>query len=144
MVYTETNQVNKFSCFGVYLRLRVVTYNLLAHAYSDTATAKIHFYPYCEQEYLDFKYRRVLLTHELMSELKKSMGESIQTHDLTTIISIFQDYNADIVFLQECDETFFENELTCILGSQGYLHFIKLKGDAREGEAILFRKDRFR
>ena len=55
----------------------------------------------------------------------------------------FKDYNADVVFLQECDEDFFEGDLKTSF-DEAYSGFIKIKGDSREGEAIYFRNDRFK
>lgn len=52
------------------------------------------------------------------------------------------DYNSDIIFLQECEKDFFRDDLLSSL--LDYDGRIKLKGDGPEGEAILFRSDRFR
>ncbi len=44
-----------------------MTYNILANCYSETVVAQEQLYPYCPAEYLDFKYRRALLVHEILS-----------------------------------------------------------------------------
>ena len=46
--------------------------------------------------------------------------------------------------MQECDDSFFDNDLKASLGSMGYECFAKMKGEAREGEAIAIRSDRFK
>jgi mRNA deadenylase 3'-5' endonuclease subunit Ccr4 len=46
-----------------------MTYNILANCYSETALAKEKLYPYCPLEYLEFKYRRILLVHEIKSNI---------------------------------------------------------------------------
>jgi len=66
------------------------------------------------------------------------------TFSLSRVIFFsFKDYNADIIFLQECDEDFFEGDLKTGLGPN-FTGFIKVKGDSREGEATYIRNDRFR
>jgi mRNA deadenylase 3'-5' endonuclease subunit Ccr4 len=52
------------------------------------------------------------------------------------------DYNADIIFLQECEIDFFKEDL--VNSMPDYDLKFKVKGDSREGEAILFRSDRFK
>ncbi len=47
-----------------------MTYNILANCYSDTAMAKEQLFSHCPLEYLDFRYRRILLVHEIQSKLK--------------------------------------------------------------------------
>lgn len=44
-----------------------MSYNILANCYADSSLAKGELYPYCPDEYLNFKYRRVLLIHEIKS-----------------------------------------------------------------------------
>ena len=44
-----------------------MSYNVLANCYSDTAAAKEHLFSHCPLEYLDFRYRRILLVHEIKS-----------------------------------------------------------------------------
>ena len=53
------------------------------------------------------------------------------------------DFNSDIMFLQECEKDFFDEDLVTAL-SHEYTLKLALKGDTREGEAILFRSDRFK
>ena len=47
-----------------------MTYNVLANCYSDTTMAKEELFKHCPPEYLDFRYRRLLLAHEIKSNLK--------------------------------------------------------------------------
>ncbi|CAF0767148.1 unnamed protein product [Brachionus calyciflorus] len=99
--------------------MRVVTYNILANCYSDTSLAKTELYPYCPLEYLDFKYRKILLINEIIN------------------------YNADIIFLQECETDFLDGDLKFAMAD--YIAKFKGKGErAKEGEAVLFRSDRFK
>ena len=46
-----------------------MTYNVLANCYSETSLAKEKLYPYCPAEFLEFKYRRILLIHEMQSTI---------------------------------------------------------------------------
>ena len=46
-----------------------MTYNVLANCYSETSLAKEKLYPYCPVEFLEFKYRRILLIHEMKSTI---------------------------------------------------------------------------
>lgn len=45
-----------------------MTYNILANCYADSVLAREELYIYCPSEFLDFKYRRVLLAHEIKSK----------------------------------------------------------------------------
>lgn len=47
------------------------------------------------------------------------------------------------MFFQECEKDFFRDEILTTLGSN-FDGRIKIKGEGHEGEAIAFRKDRFR
>ena len=99
------------------------------------------FYPYCEDKYLEFKYRQPLLIHELISKYKLDFIIIIQKQ------IFFSDFNADILFLQECDEEFFNNGLNNSLLASGYSgKFLSKAKESQdgEGEAVLFRSDRFR
>lgn len=44
-----------------------MSYNILASCYSDTDEAKEELFTHCPLDYLDFKYRRILLLHEIKS-----------------------------------------------------------------------------
>ena len=44
-----------------------MTYNILAECYSETVLAREQLYTYCPAEYLDFKYRRIIIIHEIKS-----------------------------------------------------------------------------
>jgi len=55
----------------------------------------------------------------------------------------FLDFNSDIMFLQECESDFFEEDLKAAFPDCD--HFFKTKGEkTKEGEAILYRSDRFK
>lgn len=45
-----------------------MSYNILANCHADSKGTKEKLYDYCSLNYLDCKYRRVLLTHEIKSE----------------------------------------------------------------------------
>lgn len=47
-----------------------MSYNILASCYSDTAAAREELFAHCPLEYLDFKYRRPLLLHEIKSKIQ--------------------------------------------------------------------------
>lgn len=46
-----------------------MSYNILANCYADTTLAREELFKSCPSEYLDFKYRRILLIHEIKSKL---------------------------------------------------------------------------
>ena len=46
-----------------------MSYNILANCYADTALAREELFNYCPAEFLDFKYRRLLLVHEIKSKV---------------------------------------------------------------------------
>ncbi len=56
---------------------------------------------------------------------------------------LVQDYKSDIIFLQECESDFFEEDLVSSLSNEYTLKF-KSKGESKEGESILFGKNRFK
>ena len=62
---------------------RVMSYNILANCYSETSLAKEKLYPYCPLEFLEFKYRRLLIVHEIKSTLP------FFSHKYLTILLIF-------------------------------------------------------
>lgn len=45
--------------------------------------------------------------------------------------------------MQECEKEFFEDDLSAVLSNDYEMKFA-VKGETREGEAILFRKNRFK
>ena len=96
-----------------------MSYNILANCYADTALARDELFNYCPSDYLDFKYRRLLLLHEIVN------------------------YKSDVIFLQECDSDFYEEDLLSNLNEEYTLKF-KAKGESKEGECILFRTNRFK
>ena len=58
------------------------------------------------------------------------------------MILLYLDFNSDVIFLQECEKDFFEEDLRA--NFPDYTHNFRAKGTTKEGEAILFRSDRFR
>lgn len=56
--------------------------------------------------------------------------------------SIAEDYRADVIFLQECETDFLEEDLKSSMTN--YQHLIKTKIGSKEGSGTLFRKDRFK
>ena len=118
----KINSFSKFlSFYSFFSRLRVVSYNILADGYASSTGARETIYPYCPQDYIDHDYRRPLLFREILG------------------------YHADLILLQECDTKLFERELSLVMKAHGYLGDYKIKSDnVQEGEAIFYRKDRFK
>ena len=56
--------------------------------------------------------------------------------------SLKKDYRSDIIFLQECETDFLEEDLTASMSN--YQLMMKTKIGSKEGCGTLFRKDRFR
>ncbi len=68
---------------------------------------------------------------------------SFVTRVLSILTMLCLDFNADVIFLQECETEFFEEDLKSSMVD--YQFHLKLKGEkAKEGEAILFRSDKFK
>jgi len=104
-------------------RLRVVTYNILAHQNAFSMENSLPYYPYVTSEVLDKDRRLPLVLQELLA------------------------YQADILCLQEVDESVFDNLLEPVLTSrqfnyQGY-YAGKASDGTREGCAIFWSLDRF-
>nr|XP_006818868.1 PREDICTED: 2',5'-phosphodiesterase 12-like [Saccoglossus kowalevskii] len=101
--------------------LRVVSYNILADPYTSTEFAQNVLYPYCAPYALDIDYREQLLLKELTG------------------------YNGDIVCLQEMGKRVYSTAFLPafqLLGMEG--RYTGKAGDIREGEALFYRKDKFR
>ncbi|CAF1294848.1 unnamed protein product [Rotaria sordida] len=115
--------VNKFVrlvCLPRNNSLREIPYNILANGYASTADAVQTIYSYCPQDYLEYDYRKALLSKEILG------------------------YHADIISLQECDTLFYQRELSLVLKQYGYLDDMKIKSSSiRKGAAIFYRTERF-
>lgn len=99
---------------------RVVTYNVLSSVYTDTDLGKAMFNS-CPEYAISLSYRKLLLLKEISG------------------------YNADLICLQEVDESLFERDLSLILSYHNLEGiFLKKGGSVREGIAIFFRNARFR
>lgn len=99
---------------------RVMTYNILAGMYSDTDTAKNELFGHCPPYALDIDYRKQLFIKEILG------------------------YNADIICLQEVDESVFDADLLPILSLEGFTGVFNRKGSVREGLACFLNSKRFR
>lgn len=100
---------------------RVVSYNILADTYSKDEFAQTVLYPYCSPYALDISYRQQLLLKEIPG------------------------YNADLICLQECGFKLFKNNLRPALETMGFEGLLKCKGgEVPEGEAMFFRKSKFK
>ena len=121
---------------------RVLSYNILAKCFTDSNKV-LNTYPSCSLEYLDSNYRRVLLTHEIKSKLLTSLCKcSSFEFKIHKLIQIYIDYNADIIFLQECDKSF-QEDLNLFMAD--YTISFKYKSEhTKQGEAILIRSSRLK
>ena len=104
------------------LQFRVVTYNILADIY---ATQNV--FPYCPKWALSWRYRKIQLLREL------------------------QQYDADIICLQEVQQDHYQQFLLPNLERMGYTGLYKSKtrdshgnGGKVDGCAILFKRERFK
>jgi len=99
---------------------RVVSYNLLASSYADSPFAREKLFPYVPAAAMDADYRKQLQLLELFG------------------------YNADILCLQEVDQSAFQEFFEEQLDNAGYsCHFLNKAGSVKEGEAVCFRRERF-
>jgi 2',5'-phosphodiesterase len=76
--------------------IRVVTFNILAELFATQDYSIKVLYPYCDPMYLETEHRAQSTMLELLA------------------------YNADVLFLQECDHKLFHQYYMPILGSRGY------------------------
>ena len=103
--------------------IRVVTYNTLAHQNAFSASDRTPYYPYVTSQVLSKERRLPLILQELLA------------------------YRADVICLQEVDESVFEGLLDPVLTSrqfnyQGY-YAGKASDGTREGCALFWSLDRF-
>lgn len=75
---------------------RIVSYNILADTYASTEHTQTVLFPYCPSYALSIDYRKLLITRELYG------------------------YNADIICLQECDKTIFNQFYAPFMRGLGY------------------------
>ncbi|KAK9846341.1 hypothetical protein WJX81_001906 [Elliptochloris bilobata] len=101
--------------------LRVVTYNILADQYAATDYAQRVLFGYCPAQWLAPEYRRPLIVQEVLG------------------------YDADVVCLQEVDESAFRLCLQPHMEAAGFAgHYTNKAGRTREGSATFFRRARLR
>ncbi|XP_067936205.1 2',5'-phosphodiesterase 12-like isoform X2 [Watersipora subatra] len=79
---------------------RVVSYNLLAHTYTDTEFSRKELFSHCPVGYLEYDYRKSLIAKELLG------------------------YNADVICLQEVDNSQFSNYYQPLFRFHGYSSFL--------------------
>ncbi|RNA07111.1 2 -5 -phosphodiesterase 12, partial [Brachionus plicatilis] len=95
-------------------KIRVLTWNILSKSNCD----RNKVYLFCSKKYLDFNYRKILIIKELIG------------------------YNADIIFMQECEIHFYNDLKMCF---PDYSLFFKQKShNINDGGIVMFRSDRFR
>lgn len=101
--------------------LRVVSYNVLADYYADSDFSRTELFPYCPPFALSSGYRRQLLLHELSG------------------------YHADLLCLQEVDDSVFERALLPGLRRRGLSGVVHCKGQGTpEGLACFWRDSKLR
>lgn len=98
---------------------RIVTYNILADLYVNCEQSRDVLYEYCKNEYLDFEYRKCLLTKELLG------------------------YHSDIYFLQEIDYLYYNNGLKPIFQLHGMDSYFTSKETKSEGLGIFYNLSKF-
>lgn len=96
--------------------LRVMTFNVLAHekAFMDCREDNTGLYPYCDDDLIKRSRRTPLLLHEILS------------------------YQADVILLQEVDESSFETLYLPTLRNHGYQGYYSMKMGTREGVAMFW------
>ena len=100
--------------------LRVMTYNLLADLYVSREEEHQIMYGHCPISFLDRKRRMPMILAELLA------------------------YRPDVITLQECDQTIFEELFQPCMAAYGYQGFYSNKASAQlEGCAAFWSLDRF-
>jgi mRNA deadenylase 3'-5' endonuclease subunit Ccr4 len=96
--------------------LRVMSFNVLAHekAFMDSREDNTGLYPYCDDDLIKRSRRTPLLLHEILA------------------------YQADVICLQEVDETSFVNLYQPALRVHGYQGYYRMKMGTREGIAMFW------
>ncbi|KAJ6217879.1 hypothetical protein RDWZM_009036 [Blomia tropicalis] len=95
-------------------RFRVVSYNILADIYANTAHSMENIFPYCKPEFISFDYRKLLILKELLG------------------------YNANLILLQEVDKNFMEKGIGPIMSEKGYGSRFHCKPQMVEGLATFY------
>eukprot|EP00210_Caulerpa_lentillifera_P006924 g6620.t2 len=109
-----TNQLTQSPVF------RILSYNILAGAYTSRQNAIEIIFKYCNPKYLDIDYRKQLILKEILR------------------------YNADILCLQEVDTRVFETYLKIHMKHNGFDGVFNQKSiTTREGSATFVRRSRF-
>ncbi|ORC93613.1 2,5-phosphodiesterase [Trypanosoma theileri] len=99
---------------------RVVTYNVLHDEFCSKGSAKKRIYPFATDEILSLDNRKVRIIQELLA------------------------YHADIICLQECGKSVFQQFFERTLRHQGYDgHYTNKNGGIREGCACFYKRSRF-
>ncbi|KAF1743889.1 hypothetical protein MXB_3109, partial [Myxobolus squamalis] len=100
--------------------IRLISYNILADCYCHTELAAQVMYPNIPAYILDMDYRKKIILKEL------------------------QHYNGDIIGLQECEQTLFDEYLSPKLLNIGYDGSVYTKDTNRnEGCATFYKRQRF-
>lgn len=99
---------------------RIVSYNILADLYVNSDQSRDVLYEYCKNEYLDFDYRKCLLTKELLG------------------------YHSDIYFLQEVDFLYYNTGLKPIFQLHGMDSYFASKENKSEGLGIFYNLTKFK
>jgi len=96
--------------------LRVMTFNILAHekAFMDLREDNSGLYPYCNDDIIVRSRRAPLILHEILA------------------------YQADVICLQEVDQTSFESLFRPVLRVYGYQGYFRKKMGTREGIAMFW------
>ncbi|KAK9821281.1 hypothetical protein WJX74_008549 [Apatococcus lobatus] len=101
--------------------VRIVTYNILADQYASQEHSQKVLFSFCPSRWLDPDYRRPLVLQELLG------------------------YHADVICLQEVDETAFSRYFQPQFHAAGYDGtYANKAGSVREGEAMFWRRARYR
>ena len=68
MALSTSNFITKSALF---IRFRVVSYNILADLYADSEVSRTQLFPYCPPYALSIDYRKQLILKELLGEFVK-------------------------------------------------------------------------
>ncbi|XP_011150395.1 2',5'-phosphodiesterase 12 isoform X2 [Harpegnathos saltator] len=98
---------------------RIMSYNILADAYTDSVYSKDVLFPYCPEYALDIDYRKLLILKEIVG------------------------FNSDIICLQEVDRKIYEQDLLPSLSMLYYDGIYVTKNVISEGLAMFFNHERF-
>ena len=71
MCKTALSTSNFITNFALFVRFRVVSYNILADLYADSEVSRTQLFPYCPPYALSIDYRKQLILKELLGEFVK-------------------------------------------------------------------------